>query len=338
MDFLRTLMLYMSLTFASTLQAAPTPAVTPTPAPTPTAVVETVAPQETPVAEEVTPTPDVQLTPAPPTPVPEPTITPNRGYRNVKQGDRGDQVKQLQQRLIELGYLEEGSADGAFGNMTRRALIAFQEANGLVADGVAGDATQTHLYENPDVKENPHRPTPTPPVTPTPPAEEPSAPDADESQADAAPTQESVSRQWLWQASIAYNESTEPLTFLSQEDGVTITSKPRVYQLSDGSIQLSLSDLAASISTWEMRTEGDTITLLADGYQVVLSAGKKAYTCTVEGKDVTIGADDAFLLEGDPCISASFLEKALGATVIWDKEESTLIIRLLSRELAQATD
>ena len=52
----------------------------------------------------------------------------------------------LQQKLIELGYLSAGSNDGDFGSGTEAAVKAFQENNGLKADGIAGKETQTQLY------------------------------------------------------------------------------------------------------------------------------------------------------------------------------------------------
>ena len=178
MDFLKTLLLYMSLTVAGAVQEGPLPADVPTPTPPPVEIVETV--EETPSLAV-----DVIIATAAPQPTAVvhdgPTITPDTSYTNVKQGDRGDKVLKLQRRLIELGYLPEGSDDGAFGGQTRRAVIAFQTANGLTADGVAGDATQTHLYQNPDVitaftPEPTQEPTPTPtqvPVTAVPVTEVP---------------------------------------------------------------------------------------------------------------------------------------------------------------------
>ena len=62
----------------------------------------------------------------------------------LKKGDKGDSVKALQQKLINLGYLT-GSADGIFGEGTRSAVMAFQSANGLTADGQAGSATLAAL-------------------------------------------------------------------------------------------------------------------------------------------------------------------------------------------------
>lgn len=62
----------------------------------------------------------------------------------MKQGSRGSNVKQLQQNLIGLGYLE-GSADGSYGSKTKAAVKEFQRDFGLSADGNAGEATQSAL-------------------------------------------------------------------------------------------------------------------------------------------------------------------------------------------------
>jgi hypothetical protein len=61
-------------------------------------------------------------------------------------GMESDEVKALQEKLIELGYLKEGQADGVFGRGTEKAVEAFQEKNGLEDDGVAGEKTLTLLY------------------------------------------------------------------------------------------------------------------------------------------------------------------------------------------------
>lgn len=57
-----------------------------------------------------------------------------------RNGSRGDEVRQIQQKLIEWDYLD-GSADGIYGAATEKAVRAFQKRNGLTADGVAGPAT-----------------------------------------------------------------------------------------------------------------------------------------------------------------------------------------------------
>ena len=93
-----------------------------------------------------TPTPDpVSVTPTPaaaPTDTPEPTKAPTR---TLKKNFTGEDVKQLQQALIDLGYLND-AADGTFGTNTEEAVIRFQAVNGLSADGLAGVKTQELLY------------------------------------------------------------------------------------------------------------------------------------------------------------------------------------------------
>ncbi len=63
----------------------------------------------------------------------------------LRYGSEGAEVTTLQNRLIALGYLA-GSADGKFGRNTKSAVIAFQKANGLSADGVVGEDTSAKLY------------------------------------------------------------------------------------------------------------------------------------------------------------------------------------------------
>ena len=61
-------------------------------------------------------------------------------YATLRTGSTGERVKTLQKQLISLGFLS-GSADGKFGNMTRQAVVSFQKASGLTADGLAGKKT-----------------------------------------------------------------------------------------------------------------------------------------------------------------------------------------------------
>ena len=69
------------------------------------------------------------------------------GSGTLENGSEGSEVKRLQKRLIDLGYLS-GSADGKFGPATEAALIEFQKNNGLEADGKAGTKTQNKLYSD----------------------------------------------------------------------------------------------------------------------------------------------------------------------------------------------
>ena len=64
--------------------------------------------------------------------------------RTLTIGMTGNDVYALQERLIELNYLS-GVADGVFGTETQSALVAFQNRNGLTADGQAGASTLKKL-------------------------------------------------------------------------------------------------------------------------------------------------------------------------------------------------
>ena len=111
MDLLKTLLVYMMLVLGSATEAGP--AATPPPAlPTATPRVFVIA------------TPYTHVTPAPtavPTAVPTlaPTAVPT-AYTTLYVGDRGEDVRKLQRRLAELGYLTD-KIDGVFGQNTKRA-------------------------------------------------------------------------------------------------------------------------------------------------------------------------------------------------------------------------
>ena len=57
-----------------------------------------------------------------------------------KQGSRGNEVRQIQQKLKNWGYYF-GEVDGIFGVQTKKAVMNFQRKNGLAVDGIAGNAT-----------------------------------------------------------------------------------------------------------------------------------------------------------------------------------------------------
>ncbi len=73
------------------------------------------------------------------------SIPVNSSTETLELGSEGSDVKKLQQKLKDLGYLS-GSADGKFGVATQAAVIAFQKNNNLTADGKAGVATLSKLY------------------------------------------------------------------------------------------------------------------------------------------------------------------------------------------------
>ena len=78
-------------------------------------------------------------------PVTEKVTTPsayNEG--TLYNGCRGEEVRVMQQSLIELGYLE-GNADGIFGKQTEKAVRVFQRKHGLTIDGLAGKKTRSAI-------------------------------------------------------------------------------------------------------------------------------------------------------------------------------------------------
>lgn len=154
MDLLKTILVYMSMVVAASVQNAPDPGAIPAyNEPTPTPYVQA-APTATPTA---TATPR-------PTPVPTIDITPNPEYSTLQVGDKGDEVRRLQEELARYGYYE-GEIDGVYGNQTRRAVEQFQYQHGLSADGMAGRVTLTVLYESGQVRMSPTAATPAPSAT-----------------------------------------------------------------------------------------------------------------------------------------------------------------------------
>lgn len=76
--------------------------------------------------------------------------------RNLRQGSSGDDVKTLQQKLLEEGVYPEGLITGYFGNLTKQAVIRFQEKyaaeilvpNGLTqGTGFFGPSTRKKMNE-----------------------------------------------------------------------------------------------------------------------------------------------------------------------------------------------
>ncbi|HAZ43993.1 MAG TPA: hypothetical protein DDW76_19280 [Cyanobacteria bacterium UBA11369] len=62
----------------------------------------------------------------------------------IQQGSRGEPVRELQQRLRELGYFN-GRTTGNFGPLTKAAVIKFQQDSGLTPSGVVDEATKAAL-------------------------------------------------------------------------------------------------------------------------------------------------------------------------------------------------
>lgn len=62
----------------------------------------------------------------------------------LQKGSSGDDVKNLQSRLRELGYYG-GSIDGEFGPITERGVLLFQRAQSPKQDGIVGSKTWTAM-------------------------------------------------------------------------------------------------------------------------------------------------------------------------------------------------
>jgi cell wall-associated NlpC family hydrolase len=76
----------------------------------------------------------------------EPEGTAKHKYETLKKHDKGDAVTTLQNRLMELGYLEIEEPTDYFGNSTEYAVSLFQRQHELKQDGIAGEQTQTLLF------------------------------------------------------------------------------------------------------------------------------------------------------------------------------------------------
>jgi len=99
-------------------------------------------------------------------PVYQSNAMPPQPFRTLKMKSTGEDVYWLQMKLKELGYYNGYTATGTYLEGTEKAVRAFQKANGLGIDGVAGVNTLNVIYA--DVL-NPQTPSPviTPPLTPT---------------------------------------------------------------------------------------------------------------------------------------------------------------------------
>ena len=313
MDFAKTLLIYMSLVLAAGVQAAPTLEVTPVPSPTPVVIAadgKTYARQGTEAGE-----------------TPAPTITPNAGYHILQSGDKGNEVRRLQERLRDLGYLS-GNVDGVYGAQTRNAVLLFQTYHGLTRDGVAGKVTQTILYEDPYVMPNPEKITPSPEPTQTP-DEHGLIPVAGKSVHD-------------WQKSkdtrVLYN-------------GAILPENPGIY-LSGADIYIDLQQLSQAAGWAFVSSNAQSMMLSAMDNQLMASMNVflrnsrstedtsycEAYDLSVNGSMVPI-AQGALVYESEKWyVSLPFMEASLHATVYMDAGENTLVLTVPQRSLAESDD
>jgi peptidoglycan hydrolase-like protein with peptidoglycan-binding domain len=86
-----------------------------------------------------------KATPAGPSTAPTAAASSSR-ERLLRVGDRGTDVRELQRRLMSLGYWL-GAPDGTYQLLTQQAVVALQKAAGLTPDGVFGALTRAALQQ-----------------------------------------------------------------------------------------------------------------------------------------------------------------------------------------------
>ncbi|MFB2878230.1 peptidoglycan-binding domain-containing protein [Floridanema aerugineum] len=69
-----------------------------------------------------------------------------KAMAQMTQGSRGTEVAELQTKLQKLGYFN-GSPTGHFGPLTKKAVIRFQQDEGITADGIVETTTLTALEQ-----------------------------------------------------------------------------------------------------------------------------------------------------------------------------------------------
>ena len=336
MDFLKTLLAYMALLTTLGVQEGPAPASVPTPTPLPPSVTATVVPHQT-AAPTATPGPTAEPTPA---------MTPNKRYTQLQFGNSGNNVKKLQNALIDLGYMEKGSADGQYGYQTYNAVKAFQKANGLTSDGVAGPKTLTVLYESPAVV-GVSTPTVVPTATPTPslpPMPTPAAgavvtPAPEKPAETTAAPQAPAALSALESAFIISGADGKALYYEALVDGQPALVKPDMWLNADGAPVMSLAQLADCLDGWTlMGSSADGLyTLTACGYTVTIDV-MNGPAMLVDDAEASISADDVFIRNDTLYVTDAFLRTALGAQTVFDQDEASLVLFLTDKSIAGAQD
>ena len=330
MDFLKTLLAYMALLTTLGVQEGPAPADIPTPTPLPAYMTATPEPHQT-AAPTAT---------AAPTSAPTPAMTPNKKYTQLQFGDSGNNVKKLQNALIDLGYMEKGSADGKYGYNTYNAVKAFQKANSLSADGVAGPKTLTILYEDPNVV-GIVAPTEVPTATPTPSLPPMLTPDGSTATAPAAAT--SAGQVALTPLEDAYIISGLDGKALYREtllEGLPALVRPDMWLTADATPVMSLAQLVDCLEGWSlMGSSADGLyALSACGYTVSIHFKADETAILVDGEAVTVAEQDVFLQDGMLFVTDGFLRSALKADTVFDADEKSLVVFFKDKSVAQAQD
>ena len=326
MDFLKTLLAYMALMATLSVQEGPAPQTLPTPTPLPVNVTATPVPNQT-EAPTATPSPTPEATPA---------MTANRRYTQLVFGDSGTNVKKLQNALIDLGYMPEGSADGQYGYQTYNAVKSFQRANGLSVDGVAGPMTLTNLYENPNVI-GVAKATEVPTATPAPTLPPLATPDAEAANDVSAAVQPLTRMEGGYIISGATGKALYRETLV---EGQPALVKPELWQSESGAAVMSLAELTDCLEGWTLMgsTADGLWALNACGYTVSIHILNGVPAVLVDGQPVDIAAGDAFLQNDTLYVTDAFLRAALNAETVFDADEKSLVVFFKDKSVAEAQD
>ncbi|MCR5808590.1 MAG: peptidoglycan-binding protein [Clostridiales bacterium] len=99
----------------------------------------------------------------------EALMSANAKYNKIELTMSGHDVIMVQERLYKLNYMTRSEVTGYFGAKTEAAVMAFQRANGIEADGIVGKHTLEMLNSEDAVRaDRPTSSTPTPSPTPKP--------------------------------------------------------------------------------------------------------------------------------------------------------------------------
>ncbi|MEJ1517731.1 NlpC/P60 family protein [Bacillus cereus] len=74
------------------------------------------------------------------------------GNRLIKQVTRGNDVIKVQKDLKDLNIYTTSGVDGIFGPISKKAVIKFQQNEGILVDGIVGPQTKQHLSDVMDKK------------------------------------------------------------------------------------------------------------------------------------------------------------------------------------------
>ena len=101
---------------------------------------------DTEATEEPAAEPTETQTTAAPTETQTTTAAASPAYQTLKTGDKNKNVTEMQKRLAALGYIDDKSCTGYFGEYTEKIVRRFQKKAGLPETGIADSETLTRLY------------------------------------------------------------------------------------------------------------------------------------------------------------------------------------------------